>query len=374
MNAQALSSDSAAPPSGALRLEILRSAADLAALAGPWEELRGGIRPYLTHAWLMAWAGTFGRGAALEIRLVRQDGRLVGALPLCTAGPAGALVPMGWGRIGLAAWMIAPEAAAPEQILALLLRPPRLRCLLLEPLEASDAETACTALRAAGARCENRATIPAVTARLGGDFQAHLMAISKNARSAYRKSAKRLSGDGFRWITSDDSPADALEGYFAVAATSWKHGAGTGFAATPEGRDFMTRLVQTMPPGSLRLSALFEGGTPVACSFGQVAGGVLRCNAFEFNEAYASAGAGRLAAMHDIEWACAQGLEAADMMRSEHMTQSVTNSERMLHRLRIWRPGSPGIWALHAGALARRLRRRVTGWKKARAGALGATP
>ncbi len=68
--------------------------------------------PFLLHAWLVEWWRHYGDGGALDIRVVRENGRLVGALPLCRRRRMGLNVMefIGGSRTPLADLLLAPGA------------------------------------------------------------------------------------------------------------------------------------------------------------------------------------------------------------------------------------------------------------------------
>src|SRR5947207_10109561 len=77
---------------GPVDLETASTQAELDALAGEWDELVRAMprpSPFLLHGWISEWFRHEGDGCDLEVHLARRDGRLVGALPLCTRSRSG---------------------------------------------------------------------------------------------------------------------------------------------------------------------------------------------------------------------------------------------------------------------------------------------
>jgi CelD/BcsL family acetyltransferase involved in cellulose biosynthesis len=72
----------ATPP---LQLATVSSLDEFEALRGEWDDLVRAMprpTPFFMHAWLETWWRHYGVGATLAVEVARQDGRLVGAVPL----------------------------------------------------------------------------------------------------------------------------------------------------------------------------------------------------------------------------------------------------------------------------------------------------
>src|SRR5687768_3725033 len=63
-----------------MRITCLTNAADLDALAEPWNGLAGGV-PFRRHEWLAAWWRHYGEGSELAITCVWDDEQLVAIAP-----------------------------------------------------------------------------------------------------------------------------------------------------------------------------------------------------------------------------------------------------------------------------------------------------
>jgi CelD/BcsL family acetyltransferase involved in cellulose biosynthesis len=95
--------------------EVITSEAALEDLGPEWDDLVRSMprpSPFLLHAWLVEWWRHYGDGGALDVRIVRQDGKLVGALPLCRRRRMGLNVMefIGGSRTPLADLLLAPGA------------------------------------------------------------------------------------------------------------------------------------------------------------------------------------------------------------------------------------------------------------------------
>src|SRR4249919_3831882 len=96
-------------------VETVSSAAAFEELAEEWDDLVRGMpraSPFLLHAWLSEWWSHYGVSGALAVHVVRQDGRLVGALPLIVSSKRGVRVVrfMGGRQSVLADLLLAPGA------------------------------------------------------------------------------------------------------------------------------------------------------------------------------------------------------------------------------------------------------------------------
>ncbi|WP_405806416.1 GNAT family N-acetyltransferase [Streptomyces sp. NBC_00210] len=90
------------PPSrrtGALSVSLCRDPRDFAGLRPEWQALQrrcATATPFQSHAWLLSWWLSYGRGGRLRVVLVRRGGVLIAAAPLMLVHrPLPLLVPMG---------------------------------------------------------------------------------------------------------------------------------------------------------------------------------------------------------------------------------------------------------------------------------------
>ena len=338
-------------------------------IAMAWTDLHdraGG--PFLSQALLSAWLHTVGRRTRFEVRLAWQGSRLVAALPLAQCGPPRAFVPMGEGRIGLAGALVAPDLADRTAVLGHLLRAPVGRYLRLEAVEAAEAAQMVAAARGAGMVATRRRTFVAQSVTLhDDDFDAFLRGLPGTTRRA----AQRILRDhadvaGTQTLGGDDA---VVAGYARVARLSWKHRAGTGITATPEGLAFLGRLARQARPGSLRIFAGARGDQPVCCSFAVIDAGRCHLLADEFNEA--CSGAGHYAILDCLRWSMANGCRELDFMRSSSVTAKLANTERPLYRVVVGRRGDPTRHLQRIEGARRHLRRVFAANRTTRAGALG---
>lgn len=70
-----------------MHVETISSESDFEKLAEPWDELVRAMprpSPFLLHAWLLEWWRHYGGEDDLAVHVAYRDGRLIGALPLCS--------------------------------------------------------------------------------------------------------------------------------------------------------------------------------------------------------------------------------------------------------------------------------------------------
>lgn len=96
-------------------VETVSSAAAFEGLADGWDDLVRDMprpSPFLLHDWLSEWWRHYGEGGRLAVYVVRQDGRLRGALPLIVVAKSGVRVVrfMGGRQSALADLLLASDA------------------------------------------------------------------------------------------------------------------------------------------------------------------------------------------------------------------------------------------------------------------------
>lgn len=341
-------------------------------LAAEWQRLhaaaRGGI--FADHGFLLSWAETFGRHRTLDVRLLRQGGDLVGAMPMFATGRDRAVAAMGEGRAGMAQWLLHPDLPDPEDALARLLRPAPFTFLRLEPAETPQADLLERAAQSAGLSVLRKRTIRAARAASDGGFDGYLKRLKSKTRQVFRRGERNLAALGIRDLRSDRDGPLALEAYIAASRASWKGLTGTGYGTTREGVAFLRLLQARLGPDRCLFAARVADGDPVSGRFVLAHDGVHYGMANDFNEAYAPLAAGRNSVMHSIREALDGGARAFDFTRSSEFIDELATETRPLERLLIHRPADPALSVFFVGQAARRLRRRATRWKKGRRGAL----
>jgi CelD/BcsL family acetyltransferase involved in cellulose biosynthesis len=104
-----------------LGAEIVADERDLEALGHSWDELvRSMARPspFLLHAWLVEWWRYYGANGSLAVGVLRDEGRLVGALPLCVRRRWGLrkIEFLGGSNAALADLMLLPDVESADAV------------------------------------------------------------------------------------------------------------------------------------------------------------------------------------------------------------------------------------------------------------------
>lgn len=360
----------------ALRTEIVTTRSRLGELAEAWQTLhdqaKGGI--FAHHGYLTSWAETLGRDTRLRVVLLWQGDRLMGALPMEHAGRARCWALMGYGRSGLGQWLLHPEFGTPgvdpaaDRALGRMLRLPPFSLLLLEPLEAHDAEAMQTAASNAGLNNRRRITMRAARVDTRGTFDDFLKDCKIKTRSNFNRSERKLTVPAVRALRSDQDGDVAREVFIGASRTSWKAATGTGLGVTEDAVAFLTRLSERLGPKVCFFAARSMDGTPVNGRFTLVHRGVHYGMAGDFNEAFAKLGAGRNSLMHWIKDAFDDDARALDLMRTNTLAVDVATDHRSLERVLVSRRLDPAVVLFFAGQLRRRIQKRLSGWKKGRRG------
>lgn len=349
-------------------VERISSHSAFAGLKEEWGSLHrasnGGI--FAHHAFLLSWAETYGRRSRLDVVLLRDAGRLVGALPLFDTGKERAHAVMGEGRAGLAQWLLHPDIPDPEDALAQMLRPKGLSFLRFEPLEAADADLLQRAAAQARLRVHRKATMRACSINIDGDFATYLKSLKAKTRQKYNRSERKLLELGVTDLRSEADGRAALDGYIKASNLSWKAISRTGLGATREGRAFLSALLERLGPETCRLAARIVGDEAISGRVILVQGNTWIGVANDFNEAYSQWNVGRNSILQSVLDAFEAGAGTLDFSRCNEMLREVSNSERDLDRILIHRRLDPAVLTFFAGQAARRVRRKATKWKKGR--------
>ncbi|APX89013.1 hypothetical protein BV394_04120 [Brevirhabdus pacifica] len=365
------------PCAEAMQTEIVTDPARFREIEGAWQRLHqeagGGI--FVHHGYLRAWGESLGRGRRLRITLLWQGSRLMAALPMEHAGRARTWAVMGHGRSGLAQWLVHPSIGVPgvdpnaDAALSRLLRLPLFSVLLLEPLESHDAEAAEHASRTAGLRARRKMTMRAARVDARGDFDSYLAECKPKTRSNFNRSERKLAQAGAVELRSDRDGSAARLGFVEASCRSWKAATGTGLGVTDPGRRFLERLSENLGDRVCLFSVRRQGDAVVAGRFTLVHDGVHHGMANDFNEAFATLGAGRNSMMHWVREAFEDPeVRALDLMRTNALNADVATDTRELERVIVSRPFDPAILVFLGGQALRRLQKRATGWTKGRRG------
>jgi CelD/BcsL family acetyltransferase involved in cellulose biosynthesis len=220
-------------------VETVSSAAAFEGLGEEWDGLVSGMArpsPFLLHAWLSEWWRHFGDGGTLAVHVVREEGRLLGALPLIVGVKAGVRVVrfMGGRQSALADLLLAPDAD--DSVAGLLAE--RLAAADHDLVDLYGIPVGSRILAALGPdRLHVIARIEAPVLDLRPSWAAVYEArTSAKTRSLHRRRRRQLAALGRLELSVARTPSEleeALEEAFRLHALRW--------AGRPDGSGFVTR-------------------------------------------------------------------------------------------------------------------------------------
>lgn len=320
------------------------------AISAQWQDLHLAAEgnPFSDADWISAWAQVFWtQDVEGRIATVWDRDVLVAALPLrLTHAPVSRRIPLKIStltmlhddRVGYHDVLIRPGYEAAAARLVDLCLETGASYMDLTPLKASPGLDAFR--KALGQRWQHeRAEITTSFADLGAGWEAYYGKRSSNTRKNARKIDRKLEESGARLRVAEhgDSQAqEVLDGIFAVSAKSWKAVNGTDIGSQGSDRAFVTALFEQLSRRSkMRLSVLWLEDEPVAACVilfsGEKAYGLIS----DYDDAFAKAGVGRKITFHSIEDAATQGAIEFDMLRKTHFTQTFSDRDEALLRLRV---------------------------------------
>lgn len=353
---------------------LIRGGDEFAAIGAEWDaclETMAGAQPFLGHAWLSAWLAERAPDAALHVLLLRRDGRLRAAAPLCLRRgryygvPVRELVWVGdrtSDRLQFLARDDDPEAVRAvwtrleaEDAGETLLR-------LEEVPVTSPTATAFAADRPRSAR-EESSHLPRVAV---GDWQALEASLTKKFRSELRTRTKVFDTWGeWRFELETGAAVGAhLERMAALEAASAKGAGGYAFLADPANRSFLAQVIAGGGPATPVLLRLEVGGELVAYLLCFAHGGTLCAYNIAHRPGYEKGSPGKWLIHEAMRWANGQGLAEFDFLRGAHQVKARWRPDETVNcRLVRFRPGPTGT-LLHAAVF------RLRPWLKS----LRATP
>ena len=302
-------------------VETVSSAVAFEALAGGWDDLVREMprpSPFLLHGWLSEWWRHYGDAGTLAVHVVRQDGRLVGALPLFVGAKSGVRVVrfMGGRQSALADLLLASDAD--DSVAG----------LLADQLAASDHHLVDLYGIPAGSR---------IVAAVGQDrlhvitrIEAPVLDLlpcwaavyearaSAKTRSLHRRRRRQLATLGRLEVSIAQTPAQlevALEEAFRLHALRWAgRPDGSGFV-TPMGMRFhraaIHRLAELDVP---RIVTLRLDGRPIAFHYFFAFAGCMYVHRLAFDPALSRYSPGLVNTLDTIQIASDGGLTRVEFL------------------------------------------------------------
>ena len=302
---------------GQLELAQFDSIRQLRHEAEAWDALwqRSDVTMPTTRAKLVAlWLDYFAPKTPFRALVVRQDGRLVGAMPLAGRRerrivPVGDLTGNCWSPNG--EFLIDPSADVPAVVElltgALDELPWPLVWLEMVPIETDRWQAVLRELVDRGFVVDVHPRYRIGQVDLAGSFDEYQASRSKNLRRSVRKDLRRLEADGpvawkhYRKLAPEEVD-EPLRQAFEIDRRSWKHEAGGAVLDTPGMFEFYCRQARQLAEwGYLRVAFLEHRGRPIAFELGWTAKGVYHSFKVGFDESYRRVGPGHLLRRHLIE-------------------------------------------------------------------------
>ena len=302
-------------------VEQVSSAAAFEELEEEWDDLVLELprpSPFLLHAWLSEWWRHYGDGRTLAVYVVRQDGKLLGALPLVVGVKSGARVVrfMGGRQSVLADLLLASNAD--DSVAG----------LLAERLAGSDHHLVDLYGIPAGSR---------IVAALGTDrlhvisrIEAPVLDLlpswdavyeartSAKTRSLHRRRRRQLAALGRLEVSVARTPAQleaALEEAFRLHALRWEgRPDGSGFV-TPTGRRFHRAVIQRLAELDVpRIVTLRLDGTAIAFHYFFAFAGCMYVHRLAFDPALSRYSPGLVNTLDTIQIAADEGLARVEFL------------------------------------------------------------
>lgn len=302
-------------------VETVSTAAVFEGLADGWDDLVREMprpSPFLLHSWLSEWWRHYGESGRLAVYVVRQDGRLLGALPLIVVAKSGVRVVrfMGGRQSALADLLLASDADN------------RVAGSLTAQLAASDHHLVDLYGIPAGSR---------IVAALGSD-RLHMIArieapvldllpswaavyearTSAKTRSLHRRRRRQLAALGRLEVTVARTPAQleaALEEAFRLHALRWAgRPDGSGFV-TPTGKRFHRAVIHRLAELDIpRIVTLRLDGRAIAFHYFFAFEGCMYVHRLAFDPALSRYSPGLVNTLDTIQIASDEGLTRVEFL------------------------------------------------------------
>jgi CelD/BcsL family acetyltransferase involved in cellulose biosynthesis len=321
-----------APP---LSCEAFSSLGAVGHLRAEWDRLVAAVGAPIdmTYDWCRLWWAHYRAEREARVFLFRDEGELVGVVPMCIdrarIGPVTLRVAKIMGADftpGLCdAAVRAPWAETViNEILERLITDDRCDAILFGPI--SDASGRTDAVREAAARrpelvsiLRDRVITQHATIDLPDTFDAYLESLSRNQRFNLRKGWKRLRDDFEVTVETTDDLTEApreLDAFIRMHETQWQDQGKLGhFEDWPRARRFHRALVSVMSEaGRVRFLRLRADESVIARQYSYVFGGTCQCRlaARAPGGEWEKYGPGRLSLASLFEHAIGEGVRTID--------------------------------------------------------------
>ena len=360
-------------PADQLRLEVLRSFAEVAPIRDEWDAFveRVGSDVYFTIDWLEAWWKYYGSDRQLRLFLIREQGRMVAVLPFCVemlwVGPLPARVARLVGSDSTIS-VLSPPVEPPFEgaVITLILN----ELLIKEPCDAvsfsplsgasSIAETASAICRDhfAFQLARNEAIAPHVMFRLPESFEQYLKALQKQQRANYVRDFAQLSKrfQISHTVIDGQRAAEHFDQFVRMHDAQW-HAVGRlgHFGDWPKSMAFNADLVRKLAEENrVRLYMLAANGEPISIQYTLVFGNTAcwRLPARVAKSELEKFGLGRIGLIKMIEALIAEGVRTIEAGPGHYDYKTRHGGiELPLRRLVIARSSLLSGWKVRAALL-----------------------
>jgi CelD/BcsL family acetyltransferase involved in cellulose biosynthesis len=265
-----------------LKLEVIRTSDELAALGAVWDQLvaRAGLNhPFVSHDWIRTWWESFGGDAELCIALVRSGDELIAIAPFMRT------MERLYGTSSTCLRLLANDHTPRCDFIVAAKHDEAYSAIwnfmmsgdwdMVQLREVPDDSATLQALseraREAGIKAGTRHTADSPFLRTAPSWTDYMDTLPPKRRWFLRNRLKRLSALGrvsLETVTGGDDLADALEHGFRLEAAAWKGEAGTAIVCEPEIRRFYTLLAErAAAQGWLHLQFLKVDDRRIAFSY-----------------------------------------------------------------------------------------------------------
>jgi CelD/BcsL family acetyltransferase involved in cellulose biosynthesis len=293
---------------------------DFEALAPQWDalvEAMGRPSPFLLHGWLAEWWRHCADGAQPSIEIIRDQGRLAGALPLAVRRRGGLRIAsfMGDAQTVLCDLLLSPEAT------------PDVTDSLTGALYGGDYDVAdlhglpadSHVARALGTRLETIQRIEAPVVDLNGGWDAVYRAkTNAKKRNLHKRRRRQLSELGELTVTvarEPDELAPALEEAFQLHALRWEgRPDGSGFTSEAGRRFHRAALQRLATQGIPRIVTLRLDGRAIAFHYWFALAGRMYVHRLAFDPALARWSPGLVNTLDALEAAAAEGMTRVEFL------------------------------------------------------------
>ena len=355
--------------SGGLTLETVSSNDAFARLSGEWDSLVRAMprpSPVLLHGWLREWWREYGDDGRLAVQVAYQDGRLVGALPLC-ARPwrgLGVLSFLGGDQSALADLLVDPNdgAVAAKALVERATQTPHdFADLFGMPVGSRLAR------ELGPARLHLLERVEAPVLDVDGDWDAvYRDRVSSKARAQHRRRRRHLSSLGKLETvvarTADELGA-ALEDGFRLHLLRWEGRPDGSRFATPSGQRFHRAAIQRLAElDAARIVTLKLDGRAIAFHYLFLFERSMYVHRIGFDPAYGRYSPGLLNTLDALETAIDEGATKVEFLGgADRYKLEFTHKFEPLYQgfgLAATMRGSAAVAArVHAVRLRRRLKR-----------------